>query len=483
MLREKEAVVRRAVILLDIIVVSFSFFLTFFLRRHLHAFYSLDLIPSVRVLAEMAAPIRDYFIVLVLIVPAWAFSLYFNGMYNSLRTKGLLEVVWIIIKSAFFTTLAFGTCVFFFKLEYVSRVFFIMLITVGMSFIFVEKAAIFSVMHFMRKRGYNFRKILIVGTGRRAVRFIRKLEEHPEWGLRIVGIVDYEQVNVGKIISGVEVLASLDKIPQIIERRAIDEIIFLIPRTQLGKIEEYLYVCETHGIDATIAVDLFDVKISRLRQTDIGGIPLITFATTPASEQQLFLKRALDVIVSGLAIALLSPLMLGIAILIRATSKGPVLYIQKRSGLNGRKFVLYKFRSMYKGAHGKLSELTGKNEMSGPVFKIRNDPRVTPAGRFLRKFSLDELPQLFNVFMGAMSLVGPRPPLPKEVKQYEPWQRRRLSMRPGITCFWQIGGRNKIDFDEWMKLDLEYIDNWSLWLDIKILFKTIPAVLTGKGAY
>ncbi|MDD5437409.1 MAG: sugar transferase, partial [Candidatus Omnitrophica bacterium] len=438
MLREREATVRRAIMLLDICVVSFSFFLTFFLRRHLHAFYSLDLIPSVRVVAEMAAPIRDYFIVLILIVPSWALSLYFNGMYRSLRTKGLFEVISIVIRAAFFTTLAFGTCVFFFKLEYVSRVFFIMLIAVGTFFIFVEKAAIFSVMHFMRKRGYNFRKILIVGTGRRAVHFIRKLEEHPEWGLRIVGIVDYEQVNVGKIISGVEVLASLDKIPQIIERRAIDEVIFLIPRTQLGKIEEYLYICETHGIDATVAVDLFDVKISKLRQTDIGGIPLITFATTPANEQQLFIKRMLDVIVSAMGIVLLSPLMVVIAILIRATSKGPVLYIQKRSGLNGRKFILYKFRSMYKGAHERLSELIGKNEMKGPIFKIRNDPRVTPVGRFLRKMSLDELPQLFNVFMGTMSLVGPRPPLPKEVRQYEPWQRRRLSMRPGITCLWQI---------------------------------------------
>ncbi|MDD5136694.1 MAG: sugar transferase, partial [Candidatus Omnitrophica bacterium] len=177
MLREREATVRRAIMLLDICVVSFSFFLTFFLRRHLHAFYSLDLIPSVRVVAEMAAPIRDYFIVLILIVPSWALSLYFNGMYRSLRTKGLFEVISIVIRAAFFTTLAFGTCVFFFKLEYVSRVFFIMLIAVGTFFIFVEKAAIFSVMHFMRKRGYNFRKILIVGTGRRAVHFIRKLEE------------------------------------------------------------------------------------------------------------------------------------------------------------------------------------------------------------------------------------------------------------------------------------------------------------------
>jgi lipopolysaccharide/colanic/teichoic acid biosynthesis glycosyltransferase len=179
----------------------------------------------------------------------------------------------------------------------------------------------------------------------------------------------------------------------------------------------------------------------------------------------------------------LSPLFLLTAILIRATSKGPVFYIQKRMGLNGRKFVLYKFRSMYKGSHLKLSELSHKNEMKGPIFKIKNDPRITPIGRILRKFSIDELPQLFNVFAGQMSLVGPRPPLPSEVKKYELWQRRRLSMRPGLTCLWQISGRNRIGFDDWMKLDLEYIDNWSLWLDFKILCKTVPVVLFGVGAY
>ena len=393
---------------------------------------------------------------------------------NRIIEKPILAVSALLVVCAF---------VFFFKLKFVSRIFFIMFVISSAFFIFIEKAVIFFVMHALRKRGYNFRKILIVGTGRRAVHFIRKLEEHPEWGLRIVGIVDYEHINVGKIISGIEVLASLDKIPQIIARRAIDEVIFLIPRSQLGKIEEYLYVCETYGVNATIAVDLFDVKISKLRQTDIDGIPFITFDTTPTNEYQLFLKRVIDVVGAGLGIILLSPLLLLIAILIRFTSPGPVLYIQKRSGLNGRKFILYKFRSMYKGAHERLSEVMAKNEMTGPIFKVRNDPRITPVGKFLRKFSLDELPQLFNVLTGQMSLVGPRPPLPKEVRQYEPWQRRRLSMRPGITCLWQISGRNKIGFDEWMKLDLEYIDDWSLWLDIKILFKTIPAVLFAKGAY
>lgn len=483
MLKERDAVIRRAVIALDASLVFIVFWTTFFLRRSFHIFYKLDLIPSARVVSEMMAPPQQYFLVIILAIPIWCFALYMNGMYRSLRTKNLLEITWIIIKSSAMTTLIFGTIVFLFKLDFISRAFFIIFMTLSSVLIFAEKVSIFYVMHFVRKRGYNYRRILIVGTGRRAMQFLYKLEHHPEWGFRIAGLVDYENTHVGKILSGVEVLAELEDIPKILRRRSIDEVIFIVPRAQLSRIENYLYVCETQGVPATVAVDLFDLKISRLRQTELDGIPFITFETTSTKEWQLFLKRVIDIVASGAAMLILSPLFIVVALAIRLTSKGPVFYIQKRVGLNGRKFVLYKFRSMYEGAHQKLSELSGLNEMKGPVFKIKNDPRITPVGRFLRKFSIDEFPQLFNVFAGHMSLVGPRPPIPKEVMQYEPWQRRRLSMRPGITCVWQVSGRNKIDFEGWMKLDLEYIDNWSLWLDIKILCKTIPAVLSGRGAY
>ena len=209
---------------------------------------------------------------------------------------------------------------------------------------------------------------------------------------------------------------------------------------------------------------------------------LISFETTVTDEFQLFIKRAFDVIVSSIGLIVLSPVLLLVAIVIKVTSPGPALFAQQRMGVNGRKFTLYKFRTMRKDAHERRAEVEKLNEMDGPVFKIKNDPRVTPVGRFLRKLSIDEFPQIFNVFIGHMSLVGPRPPLSDEVVQYEPWQRRRLSMRPGITCLWQVSGRNKVDFKQWMKLDLEYIDTWSLWLDFKILMKTVPVVLFGIGA-
>jgi exopolysaccharide biosynthesis polyprenyl glycosylphosphotransferase len=194
-------------------------------------------------------------------------------------------------------------------------------------------------------------------------------------------------------------------------------------------------------------------------------------------------KRTMDLVFSGIGIILLSPLLIMVAVIIKLVSPGPVFYRQKRIGVNGRRFVFLKFRSMHAKAASQLAGLMSKNEMSGPVFKIKNDPRIYPFGRFLRKFSIDELPQLFNVFFGQMSLVGPRPSVFREVKQYEPWQRRRLSLRPGITCLWQVNGRNEIAFSEWMNLDLRYIDNWSLWLDFKILIKTIPVVFSGKNAY
>jgi len=483
MLKEKDAVIRRAMILFDASLVSIIFLLTYYLRRHFHLLYRLDIIPSARVVAEMITPLRDYFIVLVLFIPLWCGVLYLNGMYKTLRTKKLLEVTWIIIKSVFLTTIAFGTIVFMFKLEFISRAFFLMLVGSTSLAIFVEKVVIFSIMREIRRKGYNYRKLLIVGTGRRALVFMQNIEAHPEWGLKIAGVIDFEEDHLGRAVDGSRVVGTLDTIPKILNRQSIDEVVFVIPRTKLSSIENTLYVCETQGVKATIAVDLFDLRIAKARQTELEGIPLLTFETTVAEEWQLFVKRTADIIISGLGIVSLSPVFLVIAVLIKLTSKGAVFYIQKRVGLNGRKFVLYKFRSMHKGAHEKLADLLAKNEMKGPVFKIKDDPRVTKVGRVLRKLSLDELPQLFNVFTGSMGLVGPRPPIPSEVSKYEPWQRRRLSMRPGITCLWQISGRNKIDFDDWMKLDLEYIDNWSLWLDFKILCKTVPAVLFGTGAY
>ena len=297
--------------------------------------------------------------------------------------------------------------------------------------------------------------------------------------------MDYEEVHRDKEIdsTGVKVIGMLEDIPRILKGYSVDEVVFIVPRSKLSLIENSLYICETYGVRASLAADLFELKIAKASQTEFEGIPLIAFDTTVAEEWQRFVKRAIDIIASGIGIIVLSPMFLIVAILIKITSPGPVFFIQKRVNLSGRRFILYKFRTMNKGAHRKRSELMHKNIMKGPVFKVIDDPRITPLGKFFRKFSIDEFPQLFNVFLGHMSLVGPRAMAAYEASKLEPWQRRRFSMRPGITCLWQISGRNKLSFDEWMKLDLQYIDTWSLGLDFKILLKTIPAVLFARGAY
>jgi exopolysaccharide biosynthesis polyprenyl glycosylphosphotransferase len=240
--------------------------------------------------------------------------------------------------------------------------------------------------------------------------------------------------------------------------------------------------CEERGITTRVILNFFPHLISRTYLEELDGFPLLTFSTTPKNEIALFSRRLIDSAGSLVLIILLSPIFLLISLLIRIDSPGPALYRQPRYGLNGRKFTCHKFRSMQTGSDEKRKELVHFNLTNGPAFKMKNDPRVTRVGKFLRKTSLDELPQLFDVLMGDMSFVGPRPLLLEEVEKLEGWQRRRLSMKPGITGLWQVSGRNEIDFNQWMKMDLEYIDNWSLWLDIKILLKTIPVVLSGKGA-
>jgi exopolysaccharide biosynthesis polyprenyl glycosylphosphotransferase len=284
-------------------------------------------------------------------------------------------------------------------------------------------------------------------------------------------------VTVGRVLAGVE------EVGQALEDYAIDEVIFTDVVSVMPQVEETILVCAEQGVRTTIAADLFSLGMVKSGLSYFGGMPLIHFQTPPGDRWELVVKRALDVVVSATLLVALLPLFGAIALAVRLSTPGPVLFRQRRVGLNGRIFVMFKFRSMYRDAEQRLAELRERNEMDGPVFKLKEDPRITPIGAFLRRFSLDELPQLWNVFIGDMSLVGPRPPIPGEVSLYERRDRRRLSMRPGITCTWQVSGRNEIkDFDAWVKLDLDYIDNWSLGRDVVLLVRTIPAVIFGAGA-
>ncbi|OGC81292.1 MAG: hypothetical protein A2W07_06210 [candidate division Zixibacteria bacterium RBG_16_43_9] len=331
------------------------------------------------------------------------------------------------------------------------------------------------------RNGNHLSNILIVGTGSLAREFIQKAKENIDWRFRILGLLDWEESKKGELVSGTQVIGTLKDLPRIIKNSHLDYIVYAVPRRFLNLIEESLNICEKMGVSTCILADYFPNGLCKQKVLTLEEKPLILFSSGPKKDEFIIAKEILDRALSFLMVILLSPIFLLSALLVKISSKGPVLFKQVRVGLNGKKFILYKFRTMVENAEELKPGLLNKNEMDGPVFKIKEDPRVTKLGGFLRKTSLDELPQLFNVLKGDMSLVGPRPPLPSEVSNYDLWHRRKLCMKPGLTCLWQVNGRNKINFEKWMKLDLEYIDNWSLLLDFKILLKTIPAVLSGSG--
>jgi len=474
MLRQKAVLFHRVAMAGDALLIVGGFLISYWLRQGFLRGY-FDDVPLF--------PLKEYLWGLILALPVWIGMLWRSEVYASLRTKGWAEITWAILWAGIVTTVVLGTVLFLLKIAYFSRTFVLLFFLSAVSTLLLERIVIFGLLKIVRRKGYNYRTMLVVGTGKVAQHFARLVRSHGEWGFRLIGFMDVEPTRVGHELLGVPVLGGLEKLPDVLHERIVDEVVFALPRRFLGHIEDSLKSCEEIGVRAHVLLDWYSMQIAKTKLGELHGMPLLTLTTTPVSEAKLLLKRAFDVIVSVLLLILLSPLFLIVSALIKLTSPGPVFFKQERCGLGGRRFKFYKFRSMNIDAEERKKGLEHLNEMSGPVFKIKDDPRITPVGRILRKFSIDELPQLINVLIGEMSLVGPRPPIPDEVQKYERWQKRRLSMRPGLTCLWQINGRNEVDFDQWMKLDLEYIDNWSLGLDFKILLKTIPVVLTGHGAH
>lgn len=333
----------------------------------------------------------------------------------------------------------------------------------------------------IRSYGRNLRFILIAGTNERGYAFAKIIESKEELGCRIAGFIDNE-IHISS--KKANFLGKLEDFPSILNNYVIDEVVISLPiKSNYEEIQKILLKAEEHGIAVSHISQLFDTKSAQSKAETFNSFSLITLSSKPKDGWMYLVKRVMDIFIAFIVILILSPVMLLAAIAIKITSRGPVLFVQKRVGYNKRIFNLYKFCTMIEGAEKIQSELDNLNEMDGPVFKIINDPRITKIGRLLRKSSIDELPQLVNVLKGDLSLVGPRP-LP--VRDYngfnKDWQRRRFSVKPGITCTWQINGRNETSFEDWMKMDMEYIDNWKLSKDLKILLMTIPAVLRGKGA-
>jgi exopolysaccharide biosynthesis polyprenyl glycosylphosphotransferase len=476
MLKQKARAVALGVLAGDLALTALSLPLAYLLRQTVLT----RLFP--RLFPQPLHPFEQYFFLLTLVLPIWGLLLYAAGFYRSHRTLPLGEEIWAAARVAFGGTALLALIVYGLRLEQVSRWFLVVFGSLNFLFLATEKVFLRLISRWVRRRGYNFRTVLLVGTGSKAASLAEFLEGHPHWGFRVVGYLDDD--NGGEIRRGNRwpCLGKIGDLESVLVRDVVDELIFVIEKGKLGDYEEALMVAERHGVRAHVSLDIFPHVLARPVLEELDGVPLLSFTTTPSNPVQLVVKRAVDLAVSLTLFLVTLPIQLIAAAAIKLTSSGPIFFRQTRCGLNGRHFTLVKFRTMQNGAEERLPEISHLNEMTGPVFKSSHDPRLTPVGRVLRRLSIDELPQLVNVIVGDMSLVGPRPPLPEEVSRYQPWQRRRLSMSPGLTCLWQVSGRNDLDFDRWMELDLKYIDTWSPMLDFEILLKTVPAVLSGKGA-
>lgn len=352
-------------------------------------------------------------------------------------------------------------------------------VAINLLLTFTFKFMVFSIFKNARKRGYNTRTILIVGD-RSSVQLVKLLLSHKEWGYQISaviadGIKDYFNDEL-------TFLPEDSDIDKLLVETTIDELIFCYEQPDMARIQNLLLSCNEVGVVFRMYSPVFNMLSNKTHLHYFGTTPLLTISNTPLDYLSLKIKGVFDFMSALITIIVLSPVYVIIALVVASTSKGQVFFKQVRVGLRGRRFWLYKFRTMVTNAEDLMDDLKVFNEMDGPTFKMTRDPRITRVGHFLRKTGLDELPQFFNILLGHMSLVGPRPPVPKEVKEYERWQLRRLSMKPGITCIWQISeSRNDISFDDWMRMDMEYIDNWSLKLDFVIILKTIRSVIRADG--
>jgi exopolysaccharide biosynthesis polyprenyl glycosylphosphotransferase len=479
MLKQKASMIARVVYLIDLALTTIAFFVAFFLRDMV-----MPRIDPVHFPTGLF-PLSDYLKIYPLVLIIWSVLLFTYHSYHSHRTIPLTREASTTIRVVVVGNVLLATVAYLVPLRQLSRAWFVLFGLLSAVLLVLEKIVVRILARWVRLKGLNYRTVLIVGTGRRAIDVARMIAGHKYWGYKILGFVSdghrlangWARYRTYGTVPDLRTLLEHGEFPE-----PIDEIVFAVTRKKLDEMKQIFLFCEELGIRARVAMNFFPNRVARMEVEELEGIPFLTFTTTPSNETQLALKRLLDVAVSALLLFLSAPAIGIAAAAIKMSSPGSVLFKQTRIGLNGRIFTLYKFRTMIEDAHERRGEVSHLNEMTGPVFKAKSDPRVTAVGRILRKFSLDELPQLWNVLKGDMSLVGPRPPIPEEVKAYRRWHRRRLSMKPGLTCLWQVSGRNNVDFDRWMQLDLQYIDNWSPSLDFKILLRTIPAVLLGRGA-
>jgi exopolysaccharide biosynthesis polyprenyl glycosylphosphotransferase len=426
---------------------------------------------------------RDLLKLFIVIIPVWLVVLYFMQVTEIPRTKRYRTLFVEYMLSALVVALFLLIFYFIFSEFKISRRFLVEFVFLGFFLLFYVRLAEYRFSQTYRAKGFNFINIAVIAD-ESSQEFIQRLRFTPMWGYRIT-IIFSDSGKINEIYRGVyEVLPykSTDVLQNLIASDIIDEVLYIKNKIIPSEVRKTIRVCEEFGVVFRLMTKDKQPGLTNAFVTVLAHEKFLTFSNIPFKPFALGIKKFMDMGISIVLLLCLSPIFLFIGLLIFLTSKGPVIYSQERVGLRGRPFLMYKFRTMIVNANEIRQELNSKNEMDGPVFKIKNDPRITRVGRFLRRTGLDELPQLFNIIKGEMSLIGPRPPLKEETAQYKNWQLRRLSIKPGLSCFWQVKpGRNNIKFEKWMEMDLAYIDNWSLRLDFMILIKTIRTVFQRSG--
>jgi exopolysaccharide biosynthesis polyprenyl glycosylphosphotransferase len=415
----------------------------------------------------------------------WYVVLHSSKLYHSKRLGSRWREIKDVLKATTVGSFGFWCLVVMFRMEMINGLFIAVFWSTCTAMMISNRLILRRVLEHLRLRGRNLRFMLIAGTNQRAVDFARKIESKPELGYRVVGFVDSTWDGTRYFPkNGYKIVADFDDLPSYLRQNVIDEVLIALPlNSHYASASRVATLCGEQGIIVRHLSGIFELEGSRTSTDYFEGEPLITNYTGAMEGWQVTVKRFFDIVIALILLIVLAPLFLAIAVMTKMTSPGSAFFIQERVGLNKRRFRLYKFRTMTQDAEQKQVELEELNEMDGPVFKIANDPRITRLGRFLRNTSIDELPQLINVLIGDMSLVGPRPlPVRDYDFFYQDWHRRRFSIRPGLTCLWQISGRSNIPFEKWIEMDLQYIDQWSLLLDLKILVRTVPAVIKGTGA-
>lgn len=462
MLRRQRQLRTSVHLVLDACLFAIGFWLAHWVRSHLP-------ITVFGGTAEIE-PFDHYFHIFLLTLPFAALILEGQGFYNRKELAGRSETLWILLKSCLFAIVGLILVLFLMRLQLARSVIILFGVT---SFLLVlaKEELINWWMQSSFGREQATKRVILVGMRTDVERLMEEMRQNARGGMIVVGQLYLEEQPVENLLN-------------LLHEHSANAVMLSAKHTAFGQVEKAIQLCELEGVEVCLLADFFKTAISQTALDDFMGRPVMVFRTVPEASWQALTKQILDFVLAGVGLIILAAPLLILALIIKLTSKGPVLFRQQRCGLNGRPFMMLKFRSMVVDAEAQKEGLAAQNEMSGPVFKLTNDPRVTSIGRVMRKWSVDELPQLINVLVGDMSIVGPRPLPVDEVKRFDDLaHRRRLSVKPGLTCLWQISGRNNItDFRDWVKMDLEYIDNWSLWLDFKILFLTIPAVLSGSGA-